>query len=324
MRNILLLLVFGAGFHFSYAQGKVSTCTSSDSIRKFYQNTADKIATDIVYDEKSAYMDSAKINKSYSNRILKALVAVYNATNIPQRDTVVTLYQIQAHRAEFINGVILVSELNTGWSKRLIHKNFPTGNKVIDSIIQKHKLRMKEYFISSPFAVVKLDSDSNYNTRALAKTFEKADSLKYSEIYNVYGDGNNIKAKFYPGYTELEYSFGSGDCPSGCPARAYWKFWIYDNCHVEFKGRSGDILESEVYNIFSQTNVYPNPFNDYIITGPNTFDVEATLHNTSGEIIRTKMRGTDRIHGLNKLPAGLYFIQTEKDGIITKTQLFKQ
>jgi len=308
-------------------QSVPSSCVAPDSIIKMYKTDADQMAIRRVYRTSSSFMDSVNIPKTWSDTILRALIAVYNATSLPARDTVITMANIHAlHTPFFLNFFYLSADSNSTWMQQLRVGNLITGNDTIDQLISKYHLSMNHYsthFNLYAYHTVTFYSDSNYNASVLASYFLPVHKVYYSETSGG-GDGNNISDSIYSNYVELNYSLGWGDCPSGCTARRTWKFHVYDDCSVEYMGSFGQYpipsnLISTIREYKNDINIYPNPFYDKIFFDLNSNECEFKIIDVCGKTIRSGTINEPYIANLSDVKSGLYILQLiNKDNIITR------
>lgn len=144
MKKLYILTVLALFYQTGNAQTTViSSCYAPDSIVELYQLDADYLTVTKFYDSSynpafapdsnSIYVPSfssdsidVTIPKHLSDSILKALVAVYNATEIPERDTVIDLFEIHTHREYDLNRFSIPS--------LLLQNGLPSGDSVLDSL----------------------------------------------------------------------------------------------------------------------------------------------------------------------------------------------
>mgnify|MGYP001597857257 CR=1 FL=1 len=118
MNKLLLFCLIFSVFS-SYAQTVLSNCNAPDSIVKKYKDDADKLAINRVFHINSTYKDSIEINKPIRNNYLKALLAVYNATNLPARDTVIDIFNIHNLFGQVLKSIIVHADTGLFWMKNI-------------------------------------------------------------------------------------------------------------------------------------------------------------------------------------------------------------
>ena len=96
-----------------------SSCEAPDSIIQLYRDDADALTLERFYLNNYSYADSIHIPTIYSDTTLDALIAVYNATSIPERDSIVNLYNIHVDASVSIKSFSLVADSNLNWMKKL-------------------------------------------------------------------------------------------------------------------------------------------------------------------------------------------------------------
>ncbi len=230
-----------------FSQTVLSSCTAPANVLNMYLNDADRLALRRIYQQNLTYVDSVQIPQNRTDTILKALIAVYNATALPARNAVVNTYSIHTFPIPNMDRVIVAADSIHPWMQQLKQGNLNTGNTQINNLISTYSLGIQNYNNFSgifSFHVVTFRSDSNYNMAQMADLFANIPTVAFTETVGVVGDGNNITAAIFPNYVELTYSIGWEDCPSGCIKHHYWVFRVNYNCAVEFAGESGTPIPS--------------------------------------------------------------------------------
>lgn len=267
------------------AQTVQSTCTAPGSIIQLYQDDADRITVKRFYQFNYTYSDSVKIPASYSDTVLRALIAVYNATALPARNAVVSTYSIHTFSNPSLNKLNVFADSTLPWMQQLKQNNIPTGNSQIDNLLANYSLTVQNYsnwFGLYSYHMVRFTSLNNLNLAPLANTFTTIPNVSYAELPSIIGDGNNITATVTPNYVDLSYKLAWGDCPAGCIYSHYWNFRVYYDCTVEWMGEFGypiDVLPTPsiivsgkkcVNSIVSVnvTNANSIFVNNQLVTGP--------------------------------------------------------
>src|SRR6266581_3564098 len=147
-----------------------------------------------------------------------ALVAVYNATALPSRDTVVDVYRIHTLGSPATRSLILQLVGTEPWVQRLAQREIPTGYPAIDSLLARYSLSVGSVFAPHDGDVLlTLTAPEPLNMIALAALFGGIAGVRFAEPNGVVGDGNNIAGSIEDAVL-LDYSVGYGDCPAGCIA----------------------------------------------------------------------------------------------------------
>lgn len=297
-----------------------SSCIAADSVIAKYKEDADRLALRRVNSSNSTYIDSVNISEQLSDTILKAIIAVYNATTLPARDTVIEMFNIHSFPVPQVKKVLVSADPGLAWMQQLQNNIIPTGNSSVDSLMEKYYLNMYSYHTWSnlfSYHSVELLSDSNFNISMLAHRFEAISGVQFASPVNAIGDGNNITDSVYSNFVELVFSLGWGDCPSGCTERRYWKFHIFPDCSVSYLGSYGNLLNiSEILEVENtKFKIYPNPSSGAITINSDNIIKAINIYNVLGEeVYKSIMSNVDYEKGkgieinLNTKPKGIYFV----------------
>jgi hypothetical protein len=169
-----------------------------------------------------------------------ALVAVYNATLLPARDTVVEAYAIHTYPYPSTRSLVVAAASAETWVQHLIAGDVPTGNATVDDLLARYALTLGTvWHFRDGEALLTLTPDEPLNIAALAPLFSRVAGVRYAEPDGFVGDGNNLEGSIPDSRVLLSYSVGSGDCPSGCINRRYYRFAVSADGMVEYLGASG-------------------------------------------------------------------------------------
>ena len=308
-------------------------CSAPDSIIDKYQEDADRMALRKIYRLHLPYEDSIEIPQIISDTFLNALLAVYNATHIPERDTVVTMLDIHTFPATYINKIVVAADTALYWMQLLRQNIIPTGYIPLDSLIAKYDLSIDEYSTWISFHTVTFKSAENLNIPALADAFETLDEVDFADHKVIHGDGADISEEpfiiidpFPDGsFLNLFYTYGWGDCPSGCTVSRTWWFKIFENCHVEFVNAFGSPLPYTSLQPISpnKSKVFPNPCHEYISLKDIQVPFEYAFFNFSGQIVEQgRVSAYNPIDVSGLLPGG-YILKIKTDDRISTHKIIK-
>lgn len=245
MRKFILLSIFFIYPNYFNSQIVNSSCSAPGNIMALYIDDADRLALKRIYQQNLTYTNSITIPQTIADTVLKALIAVYNATALPARNAVVSNYSIHTFPYPIMKALNVVADSTLPWMNQLKLGNIPIGNSQIDNLLSNYNLTIQNYnnyYGIMLNHVVTFKSLSNYNMVPLTNLFNNIPSVAFSETVNVIGDGNTISASIYPNFVQLIYSIGWGDCLAGCIYRHYWEFLVYYDCSVEFVGEFGSSI----------------------------------------------------------------------------------
>lgn len=330
MIKIILLPVLGLFICINHGFSQLN-CIAPDSIIAKYQDDADRLALRKIYRLNSPYVDSVEIPQIVSDTFLNALIAVYNATDIPERDTVVSILDIHTWLIPPMRKVDVAADSSLNWMQQLRDGIIPTGYQALDSIIAKYDLSIDSYedwYNWFFWHSVEFKSEQNYNIPALANAFETLPDVYFSESQSIIGDGSDINDNLVLGEEsglDLFYSFKWGDCLSGCTAVRTWWFKTYPDCSVEFIKVFGQSLPftSIIDPAYKPFIVYPNPFKDEIwIEGiSNVF--EYSVSDVSGQIILNGKSYGKNIPALENLIPGFYVLAIREKNRVSTYKVVK-
>ena len=182
MKRIYLGLLFFINIlYHGYSQ---IICPAPDSVIAAYKEDADRLALRKIFRLNLPYEDSVEIPQIISDSFLNAMLAVYNAVELPERDTVVSMLDIHTVPTTFIDRVLVAADSNLYWMQLLKQNIIPTGYAPLDSLILKYDLSVEDYETWSNWFLwhaVTLKSTRNLNIKALADAFEQLDDVYFSE-----------------------------------------------------------------------------------------------------------------------------------------------
>lgn len=327
---LFYLIVFGSTAY--YSQTVVSSCSGADSIYWKYKKSADKLAILRCQKIGDTYKDSVVINKQISTLYQRALTAVYNATALPARDTIVyfniTLdYKYWPYSA--LNSLIVEADSTKSWISNLRQNIIPCGQPQIDNLISKHYLKVTGSSIIwppsqfNPFnCKISFRTDTNCYTNRLCDKFNALSQLNVGNAspQSTFSDNFNITDSVNTNFTELIYTIGWGDCTVGCLFYRSWKFRVNLDCSVEYLGSYGDPIPPNFFTGLEEqygsikTEIYPNPAKDFIYFKSETsikpvFDFQ--LIKTDGSIICniSQFNALSEAFPVSHLENGLYFLK---------------
>jgi hypothetical protein len=322
MKKLYIITVLALFYQSGNAQTTViSSCYAPDSIVELYQLDADYLTVTKFYDSSynpafapdsnSIYVpsfssDSIGVNipKHLSDSILKALVAVYNATEIPERDTVIDLFEIHTHREFDLNRFSV----------------YLTGNSVVDSLTNLYDLYTLSYtndlfspFNLDPFAFSEISRDPSLQD-STQYPYYPLPLLKVS-WYSFVGTPyyRDIEFEFHEEYTTLIYIY-SWDFKQSLRE---WEFRIYPDCSLEFVGAIGPPIPQEDNTVSIghktefKTKLYPNPTTGLLNIEAQDFATKVVVTDVLGKVqyqATIVPASTNTLH-LQELSLGTYFLQ---------------
>lgn len=311
MKLMLFFFIFLGLSKIGQSQIVQSSCVAHDSIKVLYQTDADRLAVRNIIATNSSYIDSVIIQVDLSERILNAMLAVYNATGIAERDTVIDEFNIHTYINPSLNLFTVKADSIELWMQNIKNNISPTGNNTVDNLVNTYGLSVNGYYSygNPSHHIVNFQSLSNLNIIPLTGLFETVNGVSYSNVSHYPGDGNDINASLHPNYVELIYKHGYGDCLSGCIFNDFYIFKVYTDCSVEFVSKSNVGIKGNEFLDYTSISIYPNPVNNELYITNASENSNYVIVNLLGvEVKKGRLPSNNSVNttGLN---SGVYFIK---------------
>lgn len=313
------------------AQTVTSSCDLNDVNGYLYKDDADRLAIRHSYKFNSTWKDSTWIDQQLSNRYLKALLAVHNATGLPASDTVTTWLNIHTNvNRPQLREFFIAADSNLIWMKNLRYNVVPCGQPFVDAAINKYGFQ-KTAFHAIPFIpwhTVYWDASYNFNGNPLASAIgSTVAGIQMIGGDNGFGDGIDIADTINSNYVELLYCYRWGDCIAGCMYAHYWRFRVYNDCSVGYFGSTGNQLPVwasliEKSAALQNIKIAPNPVNEKLnLEIPDAFtgSVQIQIVNVLGQLVKKQQLEKGNLNiDVSELKSGTYFLNLQAiDGIKT-------
>lgn len=333
MKQFLFFLFLIGSFQAVQAQTVASDCTAPDSIKMKYMTGADMLALKEIFARDLSYKDSVEIPQFWTDTILRPMLAVYNATALPARDTVVNIYMIRTPYGYAHNFSGCKADTSLFWVQNFKNGIVPCGYEPIDNMMDKYGLSLYHYDGHPMVATggIMLKSDSNYNVAAMANEFLAIPGVVYSGYPGMFTTNTrDLADTIYSDRIELTYSYHWGDCMSGCYMARYWKFIVYPDCSVEYGGSYGDPLTpTTIASLMPEAaiGIHPNPFSSALnVNNPEKLKGQITLYDVLGRQVLSQPLPTENGEiNTATLAPGLYTYRiTNGEGLFKTGRLLKQ
>ena len=226
--------------------GAQNNCDAPDAVRAFYHEDAQQLALRMMQTNVQ-YQDSIEVPAFFYERAMRVLLAVYNATQIPERDTVVECLGIHTFPTVSANSISIGLVASEPWAINFSNGIIPTGNAEFDALAEHYHLSNSGSFSFGGTIYASLKSEIAINPTAFAALFENISGVEFAEPEAVIGDGNDIHIQeTLIEDVEVTYTAAWGDCPAGCIFSRNWKFRVNLNCGVQFVEVWGEELAPEI------------------------------------------------------------------------------
>ncbi|MDX5512214.1 MAG: hypothetical protein LPK01_08330, partial [Hymenobacteraceae bacterium] len=214
MKQLFLLLALLLFAFISNAQIVQSTCVAHDSIKDRYMNDAQRLALRKIFRQNLSYVDSIQIPQSHTDTVLNALLAVYNATTLPARDTIIGTGSSGIHTnpvTPLMQNLLLEADPSAPWVPQLLAGN-STSDSTLNHIINSNQLyviRQPSYWFGLIY--IELKTNTNKNLHPLLVQLKTVPGI--IEVYKNHHwyDGPDIYDSIYSDHVELIYDYSWGD-----------------------------------------------------------------------------------------------------------------
>ena len=327
MKKIILILVLGCTYVIGSCQIQ-SSCNAPQILLDEYDRDIKNLTLRRLYEISSSDTASVRIPQAHQDTIIDGLAAIFNATSIPERDSVFNLYCVHDAGINTTYHSYLI-EIDTLYSWTNAWKNLitTTGNTYIDSITAKYHLTVTEYYNWSAGTYVQIQTDSLWSPMALIHTLTQEPGVLSGSGNNAYGGSGTIGYDFIGNDKYYYFYFQYNDCFAGCSHYRSWSFRVDANCSVSYLGFSSwgfpylplpapldcntftpinDIEQTEEYLLF------PNPVSNVLALESNhyTEDKVYSIIDPMGHVITSGVMKKDKTTiNVNHLLPGCYFIQ---------------
>ena len=209
----------------------------SDSLFSILLDDAKLLCLNIYTIEERREIYDIEIRESHLGPIMAALQMVQIDSLLSEaaeirKYNIHTLCPINLHQ-----GILKVDSNNKKIKSWL--QNGYTGNGFLDDLIYEYSITIDSV---SP-TLYNYISEVGINHAALASELKRLSFIIDARATSCIGDGSQIEIIDYTSdFIHFIYSYGWGDCPSGCIKRHYWEIGIYGSGIVEVIDESGDKL----------------------------------------------------------------------------------
>ena len=337
MKRLILLLNLFVCTQAIHAQIQ-SNCNPSNVLIAYYDQDIKHLALKRIYDLKSPSVDSIKIPEKFQDTIRKGLAAIFNLTNLKERDSVFDHYCIhQSISDKLFTSIYVGVDKSFAWTQQWKNKNITTGIPDLDKLLSTHGFTVSSYSNLINYAV--LTTNQLINIMPLCDSLEKFAGVLYSEPQPVNGDGDKIIYTKIGNDRFYDFTVGYGDCQSGCTGKHTFKFKVNSNCSVNYLGvfdvtTSGYNIPKPINCNISATsikkhiareliNIYPNPSNNHIFVETSVPGL-IELYNLQGQLILNTaiIQAVTKID-LSGLPKGVYMLKASTDNGYSINKIIK-
>ena len=342
---VILLIILNVG-GFTQVQ---STCDIPEELEYYYRYDVADLSLGRMYQKHSSDTASITIPDEQQDSVWHGLAAIFNANDIPERDSVFDIYCIHNYSYStkyFLPYIHVLLDTTQAWTHHWLNGQMTTGYDELDDFVSTYEY----YIFSTSTTEVVIYSEQIVNSYMVGDSLTNYDGIIIAAPIHTTIDGNEIIYSFDGEYQTYKFSRGWGDCFSGCIYNHRWVFKVhYPNCTVEYMGLESNaqnnlpdptncnITYIEEHNHEIQLTSYPNPFTtstiiEYETSGNSTAQI--TIYNSIGEIVHqisqspnpkvSQSQSLQVTWSPGNLPAGLYFAVLRSEEGVSVVKMVKQ
>jgi hypothetical protein len=340
MKKIIILAILLMIWFTGHSQVN-SSCSITKELREAYEDDIYWLAYNRIIETNSPFRDSLKIPIEVEDTIRTGLAAIFNASFIPERDSVFDIYCIHHEICTGqLNTLYVFVDTSYSWTNQWKNNETITGYDELDKFLSDYNYKLQNF---AGYGI--LISDDHIN-------FDKfTDSLKkFNGITDVWQGGTTCchndlfyEKTYFHQYFTFDLGFGHGIMI--CPNHYIWKFDIDNNCSVNLIESRHEVsdpgypdnmkikncyITSEIRNpneIKSFINISPNPANGFItIKSESKLNYSVSDYDLFGRKVYAN-KFTERLEiNLSDYQSGLYFIgvSNEENTIRNNFKIIKE
>ena len=313
----------------AFAQPVASSCDGGSNLIASWKSDAWQVTYQHLVAQSSPSLNGVELPETVRDSILRAIFAVFNATDLPARDTVFEQLDIRPVKEVDLHRVQVLVDTTYGWTSNWLDTVALTGNSWIDFLVNTYNLKVENVqfvpeWVTNYDAAITLQTDKFINPEFLAGLIANSSGVVFAYGLNYSSDGDHVFFEKKPDFVEITFRYGWQDCPTGCVFHRDWLFRVYPDCSVEFVSSYGDLLGTKLAVTelpITESRVWPVPASDFLLISAgklNGQEINVRLSGQGGQIFCNEKRPiTDgRFDGsisLDIFPDGLYFLTLETD-----------
>ena len=209
----------------------------SDSLFNILLDDAKLLCLNIYTIEERREINNIEILDSHLGPIIAALQMVQMDSLLPAA-AAIREYDIHTLCPIHLHQGTLKADSTSKKIKSWLQDGY-SDNGFLDDLIYEYKITIDSL---SP-TLYNYQSEVGINHAALASELKRLSFIIDARATSCIGDGSQIEIIDYTSdFIHFIFSYGWGDCPSGCIKRHYWEIGVYGSGIVEMIDQSGDKL----------------------------------------------------------------------------------
>jgi hypothetical protein len=342
MKKIISLIQFILVTSLAQSQ-VVSNCAIPQLLASEYNKDIVQLATAYLFQTQNADTVFVRVPQVYYDSIAGGLAAIFNATSIPERDSVFNMYCVHDHNGfpGDYAGFLVEIDTNYQWTHAWQTLNTVTGDAYIDYITSTYSLRVVNFYNWSFGQYAELATDSAWNIRALADTLRQSSGVINVDPNYIIGLAGTIEYKVIGTDRYFNFFFEFNDCFDGCDNYHEWSFKVDSNCSVTYIGFTdwgifgNQPLPTPVNcNAFTALNendamedfeIFPNPVSDKLsLQFPSNRRSFIRIYDVTGrEVNSIEANSSSVTIDFNEKPDGIYIVEIITESITSFKKIIK-
>ena len=239
MKKGLILMMLVSVFYGSLAQTQ-SSCVIPPLLAQEYKRDIAQLAALRLFQLQSPDTILVRIPQAHIDTIAEGLAAIFNATSLPERDSVFNLYCV--HNLNPFDGFggydgfLVKVDTTYSWTNAWQNLVTITGDPQMDTLLSKYNLSINQFYNWTIGNYAVLSVDSSWNIFALMDSLEMVPGVLMVEQNSYVGVAGKISYTTSINTRFYDFYFEYADCFDGCDAYRNWKFKVNSDCSVEFLG----------------------------------------------------------------------------------------
>ncbi len=217
-----------------------SSCVVPQLLAIEYKRDINQLAVQRLFQLQHPDTILVKIPQANIDTISEGLAAIFNATSIPERDSVFNMYCV--HNLNpfdgfgAYDGFLVKVDTNFSWTNAWQNLTTITGNPLMDTILTRYHLTVTNFYNWVIGNYAELYVDSSWNNYALMDSIEMVPGVLAVEQNSYVGVAGKISYSTIGNARYYDFYFEYADCFDGCDAYRKWKFKVNPDCSVEYLG----------------------------------------------------------------------------------------
>jgi len=254
MKNLINLIFFSILATTISAQTQ-SNCETSWGLEYYYKRDVADLALNRLFSIKSPDTNQIIIQQIHQDSIWKGLTAIYNASSIPERDSVFDFYCIHnnsSNTRKLFQTIYLEVDTSLSWTDNWFNGEIVTGYSELDSLISKYAYNIES--VNYNYGVVQIYSEMLINPYAISDSLMSFEGIENALPVPTNFDGNRIEYTLEGEHQYFSFTLAWGDCYMGCINKYKWNFSVnISSCEVEYLG-----LEPLIYDELPDPQQFSN------------------------------------------------------------------